>query len=219
MQYLVHNRPDDADWTAAEDAAPWADTPAATLHNFMGDRPAHFPRTRVRMLYDEQAVYLRFDVRDHYVRAAAEHHQQPVCRDSCVEFFFNPRPEEPNLYFNLEMNCGGVMLFHFHPDADSRTPVAESLMRQIQVAASLPRQVNPEVARPTHWHVAYRLPLDVVSSYTSIDPPAPGNAWRANFYKCADETSHPHWLTWAPVRRPQPDFHVPDNFGTLRFVP
>lgn len=32
-----------------------------------------------------------------------------------------------------------------------------------------------------------------------------------------DNTSHPHWLTWAPVHSPRPDFHTPRSFGTLEF--
>jgi hypothetical protein len=39
----------------------------------------------------------------------------------------------------------------------------------------------------------------------------------ANFYKCADQTSHPHWLTWASVDYPQPKFHLPEFFGRLVF--
>ena len=34
---------------------------------------------------------------------------------------------------------------------------------------------------------------------------------------CADRSSHPHWLTWAPVDCPQPDFHRKEFYGTLEF--
>ncbi|MCB0276848.1 MAG: diguanylate cyclase, partial [Calditrichaeota bacterium] len=26
-----------------------------------------------------------------------------------------------------------------------------------------------------------------------------------------------HWLTWAPVEHPKPNFHLPEFFGTLVF--
>jgi len=39
----------------------------------------------------------------------------------------------------------------------------------------------------------------------------------ANFYKCGDETSVPHFVTWNPVNSANPDFHKPDFFGKLRF--
>jgi hypothetical protein len=51
-----------------------------------------------------------------------------------------------------------------------------------------------------------------------MQPPAPGVRWRANFYKCAEHNSHPHWLMWAPIDFPKPNFHLPEFFGTLEFV-
>ncbi|MEW6117215.1 MAG: carbohydrate-binding family 9-like protein, partial [Nitrospirota bacterium] len=39
--------------------------------------------------------------------------------------------------------------------------------------------------------------------------------WRANFYKCGDATSHPHWASWAPVEAL--NFHLPHCFGTICF--
>ena len=59
--------------------------------------------------------------------------------------------------------------------------------------------------------------MQILSTYAPVTAPGPGVAWRANFYKCADASSHPHWLTWAPVDWPQPDFHRKEFFGTLVF--
>ena len=50
-----------------------------------------------------------------------------------------------------------------------------------------------------------------------VEKPGTGVSWRANFYKCADKTSHPHWLTWAEIDYPNPKFHLPDFFGRLDF--
>ncbi|MBO4512195.1 MAG: hypothetical protein J5746_05485, partial [Victivallales bacterium] len=37
--------------------------------------------------------------------------------------------------------------------------------------------------------------------------------WTANFYKCADQTSHPHWITWAPLT--VTNYHQPNQFQAL----
>jgi hypothetical protein len=159
-------------------------------------------------------------VQDRYVRAVAETHQDSVCGDSCVEFFFTPVEDLSKGYFNLEMNCGGTMLFHYQliPRKDSR-PVASEDLARIEVAHTMPMIVEPERIEPTKWTVAYRLPVDMLCKYypAEVAFPAPGAVWRANFYKCADASSHPHWLTWSPVKFKQPDFHRPDQFGTLIF--
>ena len=80
-----------------------------------------------------------------------------------------------------------------------------------------PSRIEPELMEPTTWEVGYRVPWKMLQAYAPVVPPAPGALWRANFYKCADASSHPHWLTWAPVRLPQPDFHRKEFFGFLEF--
>ena len=77
--------------------------------------------------------------------------------------------------------------------------------------------MEPEIAEPTTWCVEFRIPLSLLEGQTTVTKPGPGVSWRANFYKCGDKTSHPHWLTWAPVGFPKPHFHLPEFFGTLEF--
>jgi hypothetical protein len=86
------------------------------------------------------------------------------------------------------------------------------------IAHSLPARVEPELQENVTWTVEYRLPFGMLSRYRTIVRPAPGAVWRANFYKCGDKTSHPHWLAWAPVRSARPDFHVPGSFGEVKFA-
>lgn len=206
----------DADWAKAV----WRDAEAIVLANHMGPRPEHFPKTQAKLAYDDESLYVIFRVEDRYVRAVAEKHQDSVCVDSCVEFFFTPRTDPENAgYFNLEMNCGGTMLFNYQLIPwKNRKPVSEADLARIETATTLPKRVEPEVTAPTTWVVEYRLPFDLLSNY--IDEwtqPAPGVEWRANVYKCADATSHPHWLTWSPVDHPRPNFHLPQYFGRLLF--
>lgn len=205
----------DGDW----DKAAWRDIKPLELTHFMGKRPEHFPKTQARFAYDPRAVYVIFRVEDRYVRAVAKAHQDPVCLDSCVEFFFTPGRDPAAGYFNLEMNCGGTMLLAHQllPRADSVSVNDEDLER-IQVAHSMDRIVDPEIVEPTTWTVEYRLPIELLAKYRpGLERPAPGVTWRANVYKCADKSSKPHWLTWAPVRHPTPDFHRPEFFGTFEF--
>ena len=43
----------------------------------------------------------------------------------------------------------------------------------------------------------------VSHAYDAIALVADANhgAWRANFYKCGDDTSHPHWAAWSPLKK------------------
>lgn len=202
------------------DKPAWRRAAPALLEHYMGSRPEHFPRTEFRAAYDSEAVYIIFRVADRYVRAAVEaEFQGPVCHDSCVEFFFTPGPDTGAGYFNLEMNCGGALLLHWQTAPRQARRVSPADCARIAKFHQLPRIVVPEITAPTVWMVEYRLPLDILRNYQpALSAPAPGVVWRANFYKCGDETSHPHWLTWAPVDHPRPDFHRPESFGRLEFV-
>ena len=96
-------------------------------------------------------------------------------------------------------------------------PVSNPDFRRVQIAHSLPEVINPEISKSTTWVVEYRLPLKILGKYAPVTKPAPGVIWYANFYKCADGSSHPHWLTWSKVDQPDPDFHRPEYFGRLVF--
>ena len=184
----------------------------------LGKKPEFTPATKARMLYDEDHVYVIFRVEDRYVRAVAKGTQGPVWQDSCVEFFFSPQGGKPGPYFNLEVNCGGTALMHYNitPRQDVR-PLETADVEKIEIAHSLPRIVSPEITEPTVWTVEYRIPIAVLQKYGPCQRPRPGVRWRANFYKCGDETSNPHWLTWSPITNGKVDFHQPEFFGVLKF--
>lgn len=204
----------DADW----EKSPWNAIRPESVRLHMGKRPEHFPKTEVKIAYDEAALYVIFRVEDRYVRAVTPKDQGPVCTDSCVEFFFSPGSDVSQGYFNVEMNCGGTTLFYFQrARGKDAVAIPETEFTKITRAHSLPRIVEPEITAPTTWTVEYRLPVEILKKYCPVTPPAPGVVWRANFYKCGDKTSHPHWLTWSPVDFPTPNFHLPEFFGTLRF--
>jgi hypothetical protein len=211
-----HVRPPagNADWNKP----PWKNIPSEVIGYYMGKKPDHFPKTEVKIAYDEMAIYVMFRVADRYVRAVAAEHQTNVWEDSCVEFFFTPASDVSKGYFNLEMNCGGTMLFHFQPGAGKdRIVISKSDCNKIRRTHSLPRIVDPQIDEPVTWTVAYRIPISLLKRYCQVVTPAPQVEWRANFYKCADKTSHPHWLTWSPVDYPTPNFHLPQSFGILKF--
>ena len=203
-----------AAWTAAE---------TLEVGNFRWEDSGHHPPTTARLAYDDAYLGLIFSVEDHYVRAVAEKFQDGVCTDSCVEFFVSPIPDS-QAYFNFEVNCGGTMLVRRMASAAEREagkeniPLSEADWQTIPMATSLPSIVEPELTGPTTWTVEYHVPLALFETYFSVMAPAAGTVWRANFYKCGDRTSHPHWGSWAPVDTPGPSFHEPEYFQPIRFA-
>ncbi len=196
----------------------WKKTRSIRLENFMGEKPDHFPETRVKLLYDKDFVYVIFHVKDQFVKAIAKERNGQVWMDSCVEFFFSPGPDTERGYFNFEANCKGVFLFEYHRNnGDIKGFVSPEDCEKVKISHSLKADVEQEIQDPQEWSVEYRIPFAVLKNYIKTEEPRPGVTWRANFYKCADKTSHPHWLTWAPVDFPRPKFHLPEFFRKLVF--
>ena len=81
--------------------------------------------------------------------------------------------------------------------------------------ASLPQRVDPEITAPVQWTLRFFIPFTLFEHYLGPLGPIPGQAWRGNFFKCAEETSHPHWAAWAPVD--EFNFHRPNCFGIISF--
>lgn len=196
----------------------WAQAEEGRVGNFMPADVAHQPDTRFRLLHDDANIYVRFEVRDHYVRAVQTEYQGMVCNDSCVEFFVRPRMDRG--YFNFEMSAGGTLLLYYIEDATrvpggfkKFQPVSEEWGRRVKIWHSLPSVVDPEIAVPTTWGVGYSIPVALIEAYTGPLGKLSRQIWRANFFKCADKTSHPHWATWAPITKL--NFHLPECFGEL----
>ncbi|MDT0677184.1 carbohydrate-binding family 9-like protein [Autumnicola musiva] len=197
--------------------SPWEGIEPLEVKKYMGPKPVHKPRVQAKMAYDKEAVYVIFRVVDRYVRCVRTDYQNPVYKDSAVEFFFSPSKDPSKGYFNLEVNCGGTALFKFRSEEKGNVLIPESDFRQIDIAHSLPKVVDPEIKSEVIWTIEMRIPINILKQYYDVTPPAPRAKWRANFYKIADESSHPHYLTWSKVDYPKPNFHLPQFFGILVF--
>ena len=80
---------------------------------------------------------------------------------------------------------------------------------------TLPKIVDSEIQEPVVWRLGFAIPLSFFEKYSGINPKLSGQVWHANFTKCADKTSHPHWLSWLKLSKL--DFHLPKEFGELVF--
>ena len=205
--------------------ADWADpiwTQAETLEvaHFRPEGSNHRPKTSARMLYDAKGLYGIFRVQDRYVRCLRTQYFDPVWKDSCVEFFAQPEPDRG--YFNFEFNCGGAFLC-MHITNPERTPdgfkefvkVPAAIGQTIQVRSSLPQRIDPEIITPVVWTLSFFIPCTLFEHYLGPLGGLAGQVWRGNFFKCADESSHPHWASWSPVD--EFNFHRPNCFGSMTF--
>ena len=219
MEYVITKATQRPSLKGSWNEPPWHPANVITLNNFLAASKSHHPRTEAKVVYQDEGLFVFFRVFDKHIRCVQTNYQDNVCTDSCVEFFVEPRAGAG--YFNFEINCGGTLLLYYctRPDPSVKqvyNPVPWELGRQVIIYHSLPKVVDPEIEVDTEWRIEYFIPFTLFERYFGPLGPMPGQVWRANFYKCADQTSHPHWITWAPLGT-EFNFHVPQYFAPIRF--
>jgi hypothetical protein len=220
MSYLVKRTGEAPGLLGDWEGTAWREAEVGQITHYLANSSDHRPVTQFKLLYDAAGVYVLFRVEDRYVRCVETEFNGPVCRDSCTEFFVEPVAGKG--YFNFEINCGGTMLCYYIEDA---TRVGEGFRRSIALTAaegemvrryhSLPAVVESEITEPVTWFNEFHIPLALLEGHVGPLGDLAGQTWRGNLYKCGDDTSHPHWGTWAPIEGFS--FHVPQYFAPLRF--
>jgi alpha-galactosidase len=62
------------------------------------------------------------------------------------------------------------------------------------------------------WAAELAIPIKALTP--NFDPKA---VWRANFYRIEGTKEPRTYMAWQATGTPQPNFHVPSAFGSLRF--
>jgi Carbohydrate-binding family 9 len=180
------------------DARPWPAWPATV-------------RARFALAHNGDSLFLKFVVAEKYVRATYRHTNEPVYRDSCVEFFLAPGDRQH--YYNLEFNCLGTCLVGYGTKVKAeRHHLPANLIATIQRLALLKAGAADGLLA---WELTVAIPREVFCYHPL--PTLQGLKGSANFYKCGDDLPEPHFLAWNDIKAPAPDFHLPEFFGEILF--
>jgi len=156
-------------------------------------------------------LYLRYFVRGNSLKANYTEDGSPVHKDSCVEFFMK-RPESA-YYMNFEFNCIGTCDASYRKSREDKTPLTPEAYSAVRRYSSLPLKSFDEQTGIHSWELLVSIPFTLMG----LNPNKLPEKILANFYKCADETLFPHYLSWNPIDLPKPNFHCPQFFGELYF--
>lgn len=165
-------------------------------------------QAEARLIWTEKALCVRFICRQAeplVISHAPQRVEKTVGlweRDVC-EIFIAPKAEEPERYFEFEA-----------------APTGEWIDLEIKWS---------EAERVTDWHyhsgmtargmiedericIGMRLPWEAFGQR-----PRCGELWRTNLFRCVGSGTGRGYLAWQPTLTSQPNFHVPQAFGWLRF--
>jgi hypothetical protein len=170
------------------------------------------PQITFRIGHTGSEIWLKFYVAEKHIRAVETRTNGEVHKDSCVEFFISPDGEN---YYNFEFSCIGVTHLAFGPGRGNRRFVDPAIVEKIEIESTLGKENFDTKSGKFEWEMMIRIPLSCFqfSKISSLN----GLKATANFYKCADGTPEPHFVTWNPVKTENPDYHQPEFFGKIQF--
>ena len=158
------------------------------------------------VLVEGKGFALRMHCNETTPRTTYFHYNDPVYKDSAMEFFasFN---NNTDLYMNFEMNSAGAFLSAVRVDRKNKTPI-DKIVDVAQITVHSEKDENG-------WTVEAFYPLNVIAKLFDVSEFPHGYRFKGNFYKCGDDTDIPHFGSWAPIDLEKPDFHCPAFFGDL----
>jgi len=207
----IDGKLDDAAWKTAQWTSDFVDIegPAKPTPRF---------RTRVKMLWDSQYLYIGAELEEPVVKATLLQHDSVIFHDNDFEVFIKPLPETPS-YYELEINALNTTwdLFLNKPynqdgKADNSWDIAG-----LQTAVAVQGTLNQPGDTDKGWTVEIAYPLSAFQSRQTVPPPQPGTAWRINFSRVEWTPGNPREDNWVWSPQGVINMHVPERWGYLNF--
>ena len=171
------------------------------------------PEVSFNIAHAGDCIFLKFYVVEDVVKASYYKPDDPVYKDSCVEFFISF--DEDQEYYNLEFNAIGTCKLNFGKNRNERVVISEELNKRIMFSANIQNNAVSNSKR-IKWELALMIPIAVFSKHNikSLSE----KKCSANFYKCGDDLPVPHFLCWNNIQSSEPDFHLQEYFGEILFL-
>lgn len=182
---------------------------AIECRNWQAEYP-YQPVTVFTAAYSSKYLYIDYFVRGNFLRAVNYENNSSVCDDSCVEFFM--KKADSDIYWNFEFNCiGTANCSHRIKRKEGVVRLSPEQLSSIRRYASCGTRPFEEMEGMFAWNLIIAIPLDLIG----VDANDAPIKLKGNFYKCGDKTSVPHYLSWAPIDTPTPNFHCPEFFADI----
>lgn len=183
------------------------------IDNFPWDNNNYKPLTEGVISYTDTMLKVMFTCYEKNIKVSYFKQNDPVYKDSCVEFFFMPEKENENRYMNFEINAAGTLLLGFGEDRNNRSFLdVDSSIFNIK-ASLIEKDMNDYNGQ--FWTIEYSIPFDFLESFYGKLSFKSGDRLKANCYKCGDDTEFPHYGCWSNITCEKGDFHRPDYFGEM----
>lgn len=202
----IDGKLNEQDWQQSE--------PSTLVNTFRGDQGS-FP-ARVQVLYDEDALYVGFEVEDSDLRASFLQHDDHLWEQDTVEVMLDPDGDGRN-YFEIQVSPRNIV---FDTQYDRRRiprPFGHvDWDAQLRSAVDVVGTIDAWQTADERYVVEMRIPIAaLVANGVRAESPQSGKRYRANFFVMERQLRGQRAVGWSPPL--VGDFHAVDRFGILMF--
>lgn len=200
----VDGRLDEPAWSSAPRTETFVDTM---------DGRASAPRTTARVLWDDEALYVGFEVEDAFLRCTFDAHDDHLWEQDVVELMIDP-DGDGRRYAELQVSPTNLVFDTWFDARRVPQPFGHvGWSSELRSAVVLDGTVNDD-APDGGWTAELAIPWTALAPL-GAERPARGDTWRVAMY-VLDALPHGQGgVGWSPPL--VGDFHVPDRFGRVTF--
>ena len=209
----------------------WADAPwSEPFRDIEGDRrPEPQFRTRMKMLWDDQALYIAAELEEPHIWGTLKNHDAVIFHDNDFEVFLDP-DADGHLYGELELNALNTTwdLLLSKPYKDGGRAVDAWEITGLKTAVHVDGTLNNAQDTDRGWTVEIAWPWKSIKEVATCPvPPRHADQWRINFsrvewdheivggmYRKVPKRPEHNWV-WSP--QGVIDMHRPERWGIVQF--
>ena len=181
-------------------------TPVIFDADWQGKNADPCRQTEVRLLWTQEVLYLKFVARYRLITvfddADSKGRRDKLWDRDVAEVFLQPDPAQLRRYKEFEVSPNAFWI-----DLE----IDNGKLRHLKTGTQC--RVNIDEAKKT-WTAELAIPIKSLTQHFD-----PTSVWRVNFFRVEGLSEPRFYSSWQPTNTPEPNFHVPERFGFLKFEP
>lgn len=162
------------------DDAAWAAAPAVDLVASFDGRPVQ-RKTKARVTWDDQFVYVAFDCEDPDVWGTLRQKDDPIYNEEVVEVFFDANGDGRS-YNELQVSPHNVQFDASFVARRSDLETAKKWESGMVTAVQVRGTLDDDKDQDQGWSAEMKIPIASLTEVPHV-PPQKGDVWRFNLYR------------------------------------
>ncbi|MGH6610438.1 MAG: carbohydrate-binding family 9-like protein, partial [Burkholderiaceae bacterium] len=192
----------------------WAAAAPLTLLFPWEEQTGDKQRTTVKLLRDQNYLYVGYECADADITARYEQRDDLVYKDDCVEIFIRPDGQSDH-YIGLEMNARGVLFDYFYPFPGKNEHGFN--LAGVLLKTQLRGTLNQSDDQDQGWSLELAIPWASLNKLAQRLPPTAADQRRVQLNRWDGTEPRRRLSMWSHSGLKRTNPHNPARFGYLLF--